>query len=105
MTDTFNVTAAYSKPSYTAGETISCTISGNNTHSEVTTGQIGPLTIPLVASGGATSTISVAQVPATTSSTTTEPVTIDTTRPIIDTSPTPRTWTVGANKLTITAVA
>jgi hypothetical protein len=105
MTDTFNCTAAYNKPSYTAGEPVTVTISGNNTHSEVTTGQIGPLTIPLVAAGGATSTISVPQVPATTSSTTIEAVTIDPTRPVVDTSPTPRTWTISANKLSITAVA
>jgi len=106
MTDTFNVTAAYNKPSYTAGEAIIVTIAGNNTHTGVTTTLIGPISIPLVAQpSGATSTISVPQTTGSTTATTIEAVTIDTTRPIVDTSPTPRIWTVSTNKLSITAVA
>jgi len=105
MADVFNVTAAYNKPSYTAGEVITVTISGSDVHTVVTTGQIGPLSISLVAADGATSTLAVPQTTVSVTTTTQESVVIDTTKPIVDTSPTPRVWTVSANKLSITAVA
>lgn len=109
MTDTFNVTASYNQTSYTAGQTITGTISGGDvlTTTTQTQGQAGPLTVPIVAADGAQSTISFPSVPVTITTTvaTPESVVIDTTRAIVDTSPTPRTWTVSSNKLSITATA
>jgi hypothetical protein len=105
MTDAFNVTAAYDQSSYTSGQTITVTISGNDVETQTLTGQIGPLTIPVVAADGATATVSLPQTTVTVTTATPESVVIDTTRPIVDTSPTPRTWTVSSNKLSITAIA
>jgi hypothetical protein len=105
MTDVFNVTGAYDKPSYNGGDVIKVTISGTDTNTVVTTGQVGPLTVPFVATNGAKSTLSVPKTTATFTTVATLPVTIDTTLPIVDTSPTPRTWAVSADKLSITAVA
>jgi hypothetical protein len=109
MSDTFNVTASWSAPSYTAGQTITGTISGNDvlTTTATTTSTVGPVTIPVVADDGAQSTVSIpaVQVATTTTTTTPESVVIDTTRPIVDSSPTPRNWVVSANKLSITATA
>lgn len=105
MTDTFNVTGAYDKPSYNQGDTITVTISGGDVLTQTSQSQIGPLTVPVVAADGATSTVSLPQTTATITTATPESVTIDTTRPVVDTSPTPRTWTVSANKLSITATA
>lgn len=105
MTDVFNVTASYDKTTYTQGQTITATISGSDVLTTTTTGQAGPLTIPVVAADGAVSTVTLGSVPVTLSIVMDESVTIDTTRPIVDTSPTPRTWTVSANKLSITAIA
>jgi hypothetical protein len=111
MADTFNVTASWSKASYNVGETMVGTISGTNTH---TTGDTtvtetgGPVNIPVSATGGAQSTVNLPQVnvirtiPGTT---TVEQVNIDTTRPIVDTSPTPRSWVVSADKKSISATA
>lgn len=109
MTDTFNVTGSYDKTSYLQGQTITASISGGDvlTTTTQTQGQAGPVTVPIVAADGAQSTISFPAVPVTITNTvaTPESVVIDTTRPIVDTSPTPRTWTVSANKLSITAAA
>jgi hypothetical protein len=105
MTDVFNVTAAYDKPSYNQGDTITVTISGGDVLTQTLTGQIGPLAIPVVAADGATATVSLPQTTVTVTTATPESVVIDTTRPVVDTSPTPRTWTVSANKLSITATA
>jgi hypothetical protein len=106
VTDTFNVTAAYDKPSYNQGDTITATISGGDVLTQTLTGQIGPLAIPVVnPTDGATATVSLPQTTVTVTTATPESVVIDTTRPIVDTSPTPRTWTVSANKLSITATA
>ena len=105
MTDTFNVTGAYDKPSYNSGDTITVTISGGDVLTQTLQGQIGPLSIPVVAADGATATVSLPQTTVTVTTATPESVVIDTTRPIVDTSPTPRTWTVSSNKLSITATA
>ena len=105
MTDTWNVSAAYDKPSYVGGDTIKVTISGNDVLTTTTTSQIGPLTIPLVAADGAKTTINVPAEQATVTVTTPESVTIDTSVAIVDTSPTPRVWTISADKLSITATA
>jgi hypothetical protein len=105
MTDTFNVTASYDKPSYNQGDTITATISGGDVLTQTVQGQIGPVALPLVASDGAQDTLNLPQTTVTVTTATSESVVIDTTRPIVDTSPTPRTWTVSANKLSITATA
>jgi hypothetical protein len=105
MADTFNVTAAYDKPSYNQGDTITVTISGGDVLTSSSTGQIGPLSISLVAADGSTSTISVPQTAVTITSSTNESVKIDSTKPVVDTSPTPRTWAFSANGLSITATA
>lgn len=107
--DVFNVTAAWSAPSYTTGQTITGTISGGDvlTTTTTTTQTVGPVTVPVVAADGAQSTVSLPAVPVTVTQTTTTPesVVIDTTRPIVDNGTPARTWTVSANKLSITATA
>lgn len=103
--DVFNVTAAYDKPSYTGGEIITVTISGNDVFTQTVTGQVGPITIPVVAADGAQSTVTIGQTTASVVTSTPESVVIDTSRPIVDTSPTPRVWVVSASKLSITATA
>lgn len=105
MTDTFNVTAAWDKPSYTQGQTITGTISGGDVLTKTVVGQIGPLAVPVVAADGATFTVNLPAAQASVTTATPESVVIDTSKPIVDTSPTPRTWAVSANKLSITAIA
>lgn len=109
MPDQFNVTATWDKPSYNKGDTITGTITGSDVLTTTTTtqGTAGPVAVPLVAADGATTTANFPAVPVTitTQVATTESVVIDTTRPITDSSPTPRTWTVSPNKLSITATA
>src|SRR6266404_5132330 len=105
MTDVFSVTAAYDKPSYNKGDTITVTISGNDILTTITTVQIGPLTIPVVAADGAVSTVTLPQTIATQTVATPESVVIDTTTPIVDTSPTPHIWIVSANKLSASTIA
>jgi hypothetical protein len=108
-TDAFNVTAAWSEPSYVTGQTITGTISGGDvlTSTTTTTANAGPVTIPVVAADGAQSTVTLGTIPVTTTTTITTPesVVIDTTRPIVDNGSPARTWTVSANKLSITATA
>ena len=109
MSDTFNVTASWNQTSYTAGQTITGTISGGDVLTTTTTSvqNAGPVTIPVVAADGAQSTITIPSVPVTITTTTTTPesVVIDTTRPIVDSGSPSRVWTVAANKLSITATA
>jgi hypothetical protein len=112
MADVFSVSASWSQASYNAGQTMTGTISGTNTHttSDTTTHQTaGPVTIPVSASpSGAQSTVTLAGVDVATTapgSTTTEQVTIDTTRPIVDSGATPRNWVVSADRKSISAVA
>jgi hypothetical protein len=109
MTDVFSVTAAWDKTSYTAGQTITGTISGGDVLTTTTTtqGTAGPVTVPLVAADGATTTAVFPAVPVTLTTTvaTPESVVIDTTVPIVDNGSPARTWVVSANKLSITAVA
>lgn len=105
MSDQFNVIAAYDKASYVGGETIKATISGNDVQTVVSQSQIGPLVIPLLAADGAKTTINVPAEQATVTVATPQSVTIDPAVAIVDTSPTPRVWTLSADKLSITAVA
>jgi hypothetical protein len=105
MTDVFNVVGTYNATSYLPGQTITVTISGNDVSTVTTTGQIGPIAIPVVAADNATTTLNVPLTTVTITAATPQSVIIDTTRPIVDTSPTPRTWVVAANKLSITATA
>ena len=105
MSDLFNVTGAYDKPSYSGGDTITITISGNDIQTITTQSQVGPVTIPVVAADGATSTVVMPAEQATIITATPQSVVIDTSLPIVDTSPAPRTWTIAGNKLSISAVA
>lgn len=109
MADTFNVSAAYNKASYAAGETIAATIAGTNTHTDMVTTRetVGPVTVPVVSDSGAKSTISIpaVEVTRTSGATVDEEVFIDTTRAVMDTGPTPRAWVVSADRKTITATA
>ncbi len=105
MTDVFNVTASYDKPSYVQGDVITVTISGNDVLTTTANGQVGPITLPIIAADGATTTITIPQETVTITVVTPESVVIDTTRPIVDSSPTPRTWVVSDNKLSISATA
>lgn len=107
--DAFNVTAAWSASSYTSGQTITGTISGGDvlTKTTTTTSSVGPVSVPVVASDGAQSTVTLPAVPVTVTATTATPesVVIDTSRPIVDSGPTPRKWVVAANGLSISATA
>lgn len=109
MSDTFNVTASYSKASYIAGETIAATITGTNTHSDIvaTRETVGPMTIPVVSDSGAKSTVSIpaVEVTRTSGATVEEAVFIDTSRAVVDSGPTPRMWVVSADRKSITATA
>jgi hypothetical protein len=105
MTDVFSVTAAWDKTSYNQGDTITGTISGSDVLTTTTTTTVGPVSVPVVAADGAKFKVSLPAVPVTVTTTTPESVTIDTTQPIVDSGPTPRTWVVSANKLSITATA
>lgn len=104
-TDVFNVTASWNAPSYVPGDTIVGTISGNDVQTVVTQETVGPVTIPIVAADGATSTVVIAAVQVTTTTATPESVVIDTTRAIVDSGLNPRTWVVASNLLSISATA
>jgi hypothetical protein len=109
MSDQFNVTAAWDKSSYNAGDTITGTISGSDvlTSTSTVTSTGGPVTVPVVAADGAQSTVVLptVQVNTVTTTTTPESVVIDTTRAIVDNGSPARSWVVSANKLSITATA
>lgn len=105
MADQFNVTAAYDKASYSQGETIRLTISGNYTRDVVTQAQAGPIDLPIVSASGVKQRFVFPSVPVTQVTTVVEGVTIDPSQPIIDSSPTPRAWTISADGKSITAVA
>lgn len=102
MTDTFNVTAAYDKANYAQGETITATISGDDVHVVQSQGQAGPLDLTVQAQGGAQQVISVPSVAVTITTTTHESVKII---GVVDTGPTPRTWSIDASGTKVTATA
>lgn len=102
MTDAWNVTATYDKPSYNQGDTITVTISGDDVLTQQVPGTAGPLTIALTAADGATTSVVVPSVPVTLTTTTPESVKITS---VQDTGATPRTWTLSASGLTATATA
>lgn len=104
-TDAFNVTASWNAQSYVPGNTIIGTISGNDVQTTTSTETVGPVTIPIVAADGATSTVVVPAVQVTVTTATPESVVIDTSRPIVDSGPQPRTWVVAPNLLSISATA
>lgn len=101
----WNVTAAFDKASYSTGETIKCSISGDYVTNTTSAGVAGPLQIPVVSEDGTKASISVPQVTVTFSTDVHEDVKIDPSAPIVDTSPTPRVWTISADGKSITAVA
>jgi len=99
------VTAAWNQASYVAGQTIVGTISGGDVLTTTVNVNAGPVTIPVVAADGATSTVTLGTVPVAVTTTTPESVVIDTSRPIVDSGSPARTWVVSANKLSISATA
>ncbi len=101
-TDKFNVTASFDKTTYTIGDPITVTITGDDVQTTILTGQVGPLTLHLTAADGATVDVTVPAVPVSGSVATHQSVKIT---GVTDTSATPRQWTVGANGLTATAKA
>jgi len=109
MPDTFSVTGSFDKASYSPGNTITGTISGGDVLTVTTTTQInvGPVTVPIQAADGAKFQVvfPVVTVSNTVTTSTPESVVIDTTLPIVDNGPSPRAWTVSADKLHITAIA
>ena len=108
MSDTFNVVATWSQNSYSTGETAVATISGDAvvTQTVTITSTLGPITLPIVAADGAQSEVVVPAVDhqVVTTNVSSESVTIDVTRPIVDSGPNPLTWVVSADKLSISAV-
>lgn len=100
MTDTFNVTASFDKTSYTTGETMTITITGDDVMTE-TAPQTVSGTITLTAADGATSTLEFPSGTTVNVSTSTNEAVKMTA--ITDSSG--RTWTIAANGLTATATA
>jgi hypothetical protein len=107
MTDTFNVTFAWSQTTaYTPGSTMTGTISGNDVLTTTTTTNqtVGPLTLTLTAADGSTQTITTTSATAQVTSTSTTPESVTITK-VVDNSASPLTWTIAANGLSISAVA
>ncbi len=104
MTDTFNVTAAYDKPSYNQGSVMTVTITGNDVLTQTTTTQqqSGVLTLTITAADGATTTITVPAATVNVSTTTSTPQSVKIAA-VTDTSG--RTWAIAANGLSMTATA
>lgn len=104
MTDTWNVTAAYDKPSYNKGDTLTVTISGDDVLTTTTTTQqqSGALTLTLTAADGAKTSIALPATSVNVSTTTTSHQSVKITG-VSDSSG--RTWTVGTTGLTATALA
>jgi hypothetical protein len=100
MTDTFNVTAAYSANSYSTGNTMVVTISGNDVLTTTSNGVSGNLSITVLAADGATEVLTLA--PTTVVITTSTPESVKMTA-IADTSG--RVWTIANSGLTATATA
>lgn len=105
MADTFNVTAAYDKTTYNQGDKITVTISGGDVSTVAITSKVGPIAIPIIAANGATTTINIPAENVSVVTATPQSVVIDISKPIIDTSATPRLWAVAANRLSISATA
>lgn len=102
MTDTFNVTAAYDKAIYDQGETITVAISGDNTHVVQLPGQAGPIDIMVEAESGAQQVIHMDAAPVAITETTHESVRIV---GVVDTGPSPRTWSIDPSGTHVTATA
>lgn len=104
MSDVFNVTAAFDKTAYNGGEIAKVTISGDDveTITTVTNGKVGPLQLKITAENGAETMISVPEVDAAFSSTTTTHRSVRITE-VIDNGATPRFWTIDASGLFATA--
>jgi hypothetical protein len=104
MSDVFNVTGAYDKPSYTEFDTITVKISGGDVQTTTVQGTAGPLVVPIVAADGAKTTINVPAVPVSITTVLPESVVIDKSAgPITDAAG--RVYTVSADGLSLTAPA
>lgn len=100
MANKFTVTGALTPANPTTGQTMTVTISGDNTVTSTVAGTIGPLVLRLAATGGATSDLTIA------ASTFTQVITTHETVKLVGiTDPSGRVWTVAANGLSATAVA
>jgi hypothetical protein len=104
MTDVFNVTASYDKPSYNQGDTITITISGGDVLTQTTTTQqqSGTVTLTLTAADGATTTLVVPPTTVNVTTTTTTPESVKITG-VMDTSN--RAWSIAPSGISITATA
>ncbi|WP_024516839.1 hypothetical protein [Bradyrhizobium sp. Tv2a-2] len=104
MTDTWNVTAAYDKSSYNAGDVMTVTISGNDVLTTTTTTQqqSGALTLTLTASDGSTTTITIPATTVTSTHTTSTPESVTVTGFSDDSG---RVWTIAPSGLSISATA
>jgi hypothetical protein len=100
MADTFNVTASYSQNSYSVGNTMLLTISGNDVLTTTSNGLSGNLSITVTAADGATEVLTLA--PTTVITTTSTPESVKMTS-ISDTSG--RVWTIANSGLTASATA
>lgn len=101
----FNVSVAFDKASYNAGETITMTLTGDATFvsdQTTTTSTGGPLNITAVADNGATTQISS---PTFTVVTTNPPTTTTLNVKLSTIAGDSRTWTIAPNGKTATAVA
>ena len=104
MTDTFNVTGAYDKPSYNQGDTITVTISGGDVLTQTTTTQqqTSPVTLTLTAADGAVTQITVPPTTVNVTTTTTQQESVK----ITGVSSTDgRTWSIASSGLSVTATA
>jgi len=101
------VTATWNKSSFTAGETMTGTVSGtiDETTTTVVQQTVGPVTVPLVVAGGdpVVAEFPAVQVAVPTTTTVARPAMIDTA--LFNPNQGGRTWAVSADKLRITAVA
>lgn len=100
MTDTFNVTAAYDKSSYTVGDAITATISGSDVLTNTVSGTSSAFALSATMADGSTASISMPA--AAVSVITTAPESVRITA-VNDTSG--RTWAIAANGLSASAVA
>jgi hypothetical protein len=98
--DQFNVTATIAPDNPKTGDTLTLTISGDDVVTTTTAGTIGPLTLALKAADGATTEITVPEVPYQLVTASHESVVITGV-----TDPSGRSWTVAQDGLTATATA
>lgn len=100
MSDTWNVTAAYDKTSYNAGETMTINISGGDVQTITTDSPGGNVTLTITAADGAVTTVSLS--PTSISTTVATPQSVAITGVADDSG---RVWTISGNGLSASATA